>query len=360
LEQFVNGGKVKQSNSINLIDASRPFEERLLDELLAVQATMNDGARASRSHRPRRRVMIASGVAASVLLAGALAVVVSGRTFDHGAGPGTLTSPPAHVVLTAAQVQTITSHSSAADTSGTAEVAETSAQNGVTQPGYDLAVTFSGQNIDEKITSVPEPAGSAKSFTTDDRFVGGQFYIYTPGPGDVLEWLHDTNSANDAASMQFPDPRTLYEVISPAAQLMAEGTATVNSEPVTHLVATVPSAINTSALGNLAEGATLTSFAIWVDANDVVQQIALSTTQTSQACQLSPLTNAEMKKLLPEYGTTLPNGKVGVTLPASALKSLENCGPLTTTSNVTVAFANLGSPQSVTTPQGAVNFSGKG
>jgi hypothetical protein len=144
----------------------------------------------------------------------------------------------------------------------------------VPQDGYDTAVTFSGQNIDEKITSAPEPPGSSKSFTTDDRFVDGQFYIYTPGPGDVLEWLHDTDSANDAASMQFPDPRTLYNAISPEAQFTVDGTTTMNGETVTHLVAGDPSAIDASALGNLAADATLTSFEIWVDANDVVQQVA--------------------------------------------------------------------------------------
>jgi hypothetical protein len=60
---------------------------------------------------------------------------------------------------------------------------------------------------------------------------------------------------------------------------------------------------------------------------------------------------------------TLPNGKEGYNLPTPAIKALENgkkCGPMTTTSNVTVTFANLGVPQSVTAPQGAVGYLGKG
>jgi hypothetical protein len=235
----------------------------------------------------------------------------------------------------------------AAALSGTAEVTQNLSQNGVAQDGYDTAVTFSGQNIDERVTFVPEPPGSAKSFTTDDRFVDGQFYIYTPGPGDVLEWLHDTNSANDAASMQFPDPRTLYQAISPGAQFSVEGTTTMDGETVTHLVAGDPSAISASALGNLAADATLTSFGIWVDANDVVLQIAFSTSQTNQACQFAPLST----------------GKKGGVVAEPAIKSLGNgkkCGPMTTASNVTVTFANLGLAQSVSVPQRAVDYAGKG
>ena len=161
--------------------------------------------------------------------------------------------------------------------------------------------------------------------------------------------------------MQFPDPRTLYQAISPEAQFSVADTTTTNGETVTHLIARDPSAINASALANLAADATLTSFGIWVDANDVVQQIARSTSQTNQACQLGPLTKAELQK----YGqkVKLPNGKEGVAVAEPAIKSLENgksSGPMTTTANVTVTIANLRVPQSVATPQGAVEYLGKG
>lgn len=42
------------------------------------------------------------------------------------------------------------------------------------------------------------------------------------------------------------------------------------------------------------------------------------------------------------------------------LENPKNCGPTTTTSDVTVTFANFGAPQSVTVPQGAVDYAGKG
>jgi len=58
----------------------------------------------------------------------------------------------------------------------------------------------------------------------------------------------------------------------------------------------------------------------------------------------------------------VPSGQ-GAVVAEPATKPLENgknCGPMTTTSNVTVMFANLGVPQSVTAPQGAVDYAGEG
>src|SRR5665213_1865872 len=55
---------MKQINSINVIDAGRPFEERLLDELLAVQASVNGDRRATRSHGRSRRIILVAAVAA--------------------------------------------------------------------------------------------------------------------------------------------------------------------------------------------------------------------------------------------------------------------------------------------------------
>jgi hypothetical protein len=58
---------MKQINSINVIDAGRPFEERLLDELLAAQASMNGDGRATSSHRRSRRIILAAAVAAAAV-----------------------------------------------------------------------------------------------------------------------------------------------------------------------------------------------------------------------------------------------------------------------------------------------------
>ncbi|MGH9100086.1 MAG: hypothetical protein ACRDV8_07640 [Acidimicrobiales bacterium] len=335
-----------------LVDTAAPVSA---GEAKARAATRLGGVRvepASSHTHPARRWGRPVAVAASVMaLAGAgSAWAITAGSRPPAAGHGERAAAAPKVVLTAAELHAITARSgAAASTSGTAEVAETSSENGAPQGGYDVAVTFSGRNVDEKVTSVPEPPGSAPSFTTDDRLVAGQFYIYTPGPGDVLEWLHDTNSANDVASMQFPDPRTLFDAISPKAQFAAVGTTTMQGKTVTELVAGDPSAIDPAALGNLAAGDNLTSFELWVGSDDVVQRIALSTSLTSQVCKVLPLTQAKRRDLLQRVGetATLPDGE-------------GDCGPTTTLTHFVVSFADLGVPQSVTAPQHAVDFTGKG
>ncbi len=92
---------MKQINSINVIDASRPFEERLLDELLAVQASMNGDGRAAGSHRRSRRIILAAAVAAA-----AVGVVVFQTLPDSVGTPTSASAAPflrqaARAVLTA-------------------------------------------------------------------------------------------------------------------------------------------------------------------------------------------------------------------------------------------------------------------
>jgi hypothetical protein len=318
----------------------------------------------------RRRTL--TGVAAAVVIAasagGALLAAGSG---PRRPAPGTRVA----IVLTAAEVHHIAASSVlAAASSGTAEVTETSSMNGTPQTNDEIAVTFDGSNIDEKITVNPEPPGSAKTFTTDDRLVDGQFYIYTPGPGDVLEWLHDTNSTNDTASMQFPDPRTLYGAINPSANFEVTGTSTSDGTTLTHLVALDPVAIDMSALGNLVQGA-LTSFQMTVNQNDVVQQMTFASSSTEHGCTFAIASGkslANVKAELQKEGVKLkeiagPGGKklAVVSTPGNrwadqAAGITSTCGPQMATSQVNVAFSNLGVPESVTAPQGAVDFAGKG
>jgi hypothetical protein len=351
-----------------LVDATPPVSSR---EAVARAEACPAALRSNCVTRRRGYLGRSAAVAASaVVLASAGAGIgwtaASSSSPMHTANPVAVPRQQPKVILTAAEVRAITARSTAAATSsGTAEVTQISRQNGVPQDGYNTAVMSSGQNIDEKITSVPEPPGSGKSVTTDDRLIGGQFYIYTPGPNDVLEWMHDTNSANDAASMQFPDPRTLYRAISPAARFAVDGTTTAKGQTVTRLVARAPSAISSPALGNLAADATVTSFAIWVDTSDVVQKIALSTSTTAKVCKFGPLTSAQLRQLRQAGRQTIthPNGTKTQETKLGAIRSLlgrKNCGPMTTASNVTVTFADLGTPKRVTAPRGAIGYRGQG
>jgi hypothetical protein len=284
------------------------------------------------------------------------------------------------VILTAAEVHTIIAHSTAASASGTAFVTETSGENGTPQTDNTIDVTFDGSNIDELITVHPEPPGSAPTFTTDDRLVDGQFYIYTPGPNGITEWQHDTNSGDDLASMQFPNPRTLYAALSPGAQFEVIGSTTTGDTTLTKLQALDPSAINANALGSFA-GGVLSSFVMTIGQDNVVEQMAFSSTQTLRTCKFTG-TLRQLKAELEKNGVSITpgsslrfselekkgviaiaksdDGKVEKMITEPAEQTLATCGPSTWTDNVSVAFSNLGAPESITAPQGAIDFQGKG
>lgn len=263
-----------------------------------------------RARRPEKRrhhlrpfsITTAVGAFVAVASCAAIAWNVSSKT---PTGPATRLAHP-RIVLTAARLHHILAKSSVAASSGTAQVTQATSENGAPLTNQSAAVTFDGANIDEQISVEPETPGSA-AFTTDDRLVGGQFYIYTPGPTGAREWIHDTNSADDAASMQFPDPRTLYHALGPRGHFEILGTSTSGETTLTHLRALDPGALETAPLGNLADGL-LTSFELWIDPNDVIRRMAFSSASTT----------------------------------------------------VTVSFAHLGQPQSITAPHGAVDVAGKG
>lgn len=307
-------------------------------------------------HRGHRRQRLVLSAAAALLIAGVIGAVVS-----QAGSPG---RPPQKIpmVLTATQVAAITSSSTSAATSGTATVTQRVEQNGAPLSDDQTAVTFSGSDLDEVITVNPEPPSSGKVFSTDDRYVDGQFYIHTPGPNDVPEWMHDADSADDASSMQFPDPRTLYAALSPSAQFEVVGTSTANGITVTHLQASDPGAMPAGPLGNLAQGA-LTSFDLWVTPDNVVQQMAFSSSQDVQACSFHDGGGNAVHHMAPgskTSGSTAPATDNVVEINPGKPGSPATCGPQRITTSVTVGFANLGQPESITAPQGAVDFSGKG
>jgi hypothetical protein len=337
----------------------------LFDDVEPVSA---DEARAFAARRPaetpdatlvtldqgRRRRRVVLPVAAAVLVVAVVVGVVS-----QAGGPGREAGRAQRVrmVLTAAQVNAITTTStSAAASSGTAHVTQLTSLNGTPQSNDTTAVTFDGANVDEKIGVTTLPTGAAKVFSTDDRLVDGQFYIYTPGPSDVPEWMHDTDSAGDTSSMQFPDPRTLYAAISPRAQFEAVGTSTVRGTTLTHLRALDPEAIPAAALGNLVQGG-LSSFDMWVTSGNVVEEMAFSSAQTVQACSWNGNLGA-VKHLASGSGSSKITEPATSNLQKVGVKA--TCGPQKTASQVTVTFADLGQPETIAVPQGAVDFSGKG
>jgi hypothetical protein len=330
----------------------------------------------------RRRLFLAVAASVVILVGAGLAWALGSPGPKSGGQRKAAHSERRSVILTGSEVHAIVAHSTAAATSGTALVTETSAENGAPQSSTTVHVTFDGANIDELITVQPEPAGSAATFTTDDRLVDGQFYIYTPGPNGLTQWLHDINSSGDLASMQFPDPRTLYSALSPSAQFQVIGSTRSGGTTLTKLQALDPTAIDSSSLASFADGAgSLRSLQITIGRDNVVEQMSFTTTQTLRVCKFTG-TSQQLKTELQKDGVSIASGtpirvseleKKGViaiansdggkfvkVLSESADHALATCGPSTWSNDVSVTFSNLGSAETVTAPQGAIDFQGKG
>lgn len=311
-----------------LVDAARPVGvEEAITRAQASPVPFEDVV-PPRSHlRPR----IATVAAAVVLAAGGVGwAVASGPSGGGGSQIGAPPGLPRGTVLSATEVRDVARTSAAAARSGgTAEITEWSEENGAPRGGYEAAVTFSGANIDEMVTSVSGPLGSATS--VDDRYVDGQLYTYSVSTDGVAEWLRDDGLAAAKGSMAFPDPRVMYHAISPAARFRSDGTTTVDGVRLTRLTALDPVAIDASTIGSLADSGHVTSFTVWVDSKDVVQEVAFST-------------SAE----IPFTAVSIHSGSFG------------RSATITNTSNVVVAFSELGMPQSVTVPNVGTGSSGAG
>jgi hypothetical protein len=309
----------------------------------------------------RRSTAWVSGVAAaSLVLGGGAALVARQGSFS----PTTHGKAPVVVVLSARDVSDITAESSAAmAATGMAQVTDIIDQAGAPQSEDSGTVTFSGQNIDENDSITSYMKGQPPhTFGVDDREVGGQFYIYTPGPDDVTRWYHDTGSDNDQ-SMSFPDPRTLYSQIDADADFEVVGTSTLNGHTVTHLQARDAAAIPEASFTSLTSGP-LTSFQMWVDRSNVVQRMSFSSAQTLRTCpfivgqgRTSTSKEIHIKDVLPKVpgkGATMwevePANSSGTT----------TCGTQTSTQEVSVTFSGLGGDETVVAPPNAIDFVGKG
>jgi hypothetical protein len=113
----------------------------------------------------------------------------------------------------------------------------------------------------------------------------------------------------------------------------------------------------------------VTSFDVWVDSDNVVRQMTVSSSPSSAGgtgavfmCEAAPSASgpssgsSEPVKIVPsERISTLPNGKP---VPAGTV-----CGTTHTmqmSSTLDIQFANLGAPESVTVPPGAIDQQGLG
>jgi hypothetical protein len=304
-----------------LVDAARPVSA---EEAVARARTLPSPFEVGTPERPRWPARsVAAAAAVLALVAGGIAGVLATQSTGRSTAPAPAARGPRRgTVLSASAVRTIAAASmSVASSGGTAAITEWDEENGVPSGGYEASVTFSGSNIDERVTSVPQPPGSAGAFAIDDRLVDGQFYTYTVGDSGVPEWLHYTNPAGHHLSMAFPDPRTLYSYLTASARFQYEGKNTLNGASLSRLTALDPFAIKGPILSGLADRGHITSFTLWVGPNDVVQEVAFTI-----SAQI-PFTTASIRGW-----------------------NLGTVATITTTSSVTVVFSQLGMPQNVVAP----------
>jgi hypothetical protein len=106
---------------------------------------------------------------------------------------------------------------------------------------------------------------------------------------------------------------------------------------LTHLRATTPGAIGQLGLPKYDVPGTVTSFNVWVGSDNVVRQMSVSSSYFDSSICPMPSANA-----------SLPTGTVQSTTNTT-------CGPATVGTTLDVSFANLGAPESVTVPSGAID-----
>lgn len=313
--------------------------------------------------RSSRHLFVVAGIVATAAAVTAVAVLLpggSGPRSDKVGHSGRASRSPVH--LSAQTVALISSRSAAVADSGTAVETTTNSTNATTQgPPQTVDVTFSGQNVNYLIASDGNGAQGVQN-----RLVDGQFYLYIKGQDLQMQWYHDT-SPSAAASESFPDPRTFLQAISPSAGLENMGRQSVDGMELTHLRATEPAAIGNLDIPDVAS--TVTSFDVWVDSDNVVRQMKVTSSSAGRItgpgafmCEEAPSAagstsnvNGAVTIQPSERISTLPNGQQ---VPAGTICGNVQTTQLSTTLNI--QFDNLGVPESVTAPLGAIDQEGLG
>ena len=216
------------------------------------------GGRAPRSRREARRLAPRAAAVAAAAATVAGLVVVS---------PFGSTEPSA-----AAVVRDAAAASEEALASGRA-VLTVEYQEGYRNT-YEYA--FAGDDV-----SVEIGLGSTSSSASGERrIVDGELYWHV-GDDPATPWFHQTGgmeSRNDFGG----DPRSLLASLAPNAGFEFAGDDTVDGEAVTRLRATTPDNVDAGelSLGEATVSGVVTDLEVWIDSDDVVRRIDLTTTQT--------------------------------------------------------------------------------
>jgi hypothetical protein len=282
------------------------------------------------SESSHRRLRLLSGwsqqhrwlsAAAVIVVAGAVALAVIN---PWGSSSGLGGSGPRAQVLSPNSVRLMVDATAAALSSGTAHMNITQSAGGSPVNQFSVDVTFSGTNLDEVVTFTSYPPSNAPpsgplTSTSDLRFVDGSAYRQLDG-----QWYAETGP-NASTFLTFPNPRSFVSHISPAADLVSLGQVNIGGEELTHLQARNPAVLGNLGVDGTADG-TDTAFDAWVDSKGVVQRMTMTDTYRSGVC-------------------------TSETTPATTPL---HCTYTDETGTIVIAFANVGAPESVIAPAGAI------
>ena len=282
------------------------------------------------SESGHRRLKLLSGwsqpyrwlsAAAVFVVAGAVALAVIN---PWGSSSGLGGSGPRAQVLSPSSVRLMVDATVAALNSGTAHMNITQSAGGSPVNQFSVDVTFSGTNLDEAVTftSYPPsdgPPTNLSTSTSDLRFVDGSAYRQLDG-----QWYVETGP-NASTFLTFPNPRSFVSHISPSVDLVSLGQDDVGREELTHLQARNPAVLGNLGVDGTADG-TDTAFDAWVDGKGLVQRMTMTDTYRTGVCALE-------------------------TTPATVPM---HCTYTDDTGTIDIAFSNVGAPETVTAPAGAI------
>jgi hypothetical protein len=205
----------------------------------------------------------------------------------------------------------------------------------------DFIVEFNGD--DRSMYGTIDPGdGRASAFPIANRIVGGQFYLQ-----DGTRWVKDTNNANASGNDEFSvDPRNFLAGVADTAQFAQVGTETVDGVRTRHLKATQLSGIPDFNLGLGPKGTETIAFELWVDDQDVVRALLVSSASKEQS--------------YPHAQTLITKDADGTVHKALDPATMEDPVVVTTTLTYKVTFTDIGEPIEITAPPGAVAVAGKG
>jgi hypothetical protein len=351
------------------------FMERGIHRLAAPEAIGRQSAGAAtfpdKSGSGRGRLgAIVAGVAALACAGALVAGQLGGPTGARRHAP----PRKSQAVLTAAVLrQVATASRLALARSGRAVVRSRTLQDGVLQSTGTDIITFAGKNWNDSFSEVLPGVGGAAAMTQSaiNRVVNGQAYDYFVAI-DGKRWYHVTGP-DAVASMNIPDPRKLLAELAPGARFVAAGKTVLDGVAVTKLVATDPSAL--PALDSMLwPGSTITAATVWVDRSGVVRQLSLSGTKRVHGVLAGPKFE-RLRALIRQLAARVQQVAASKHISYAAAGRIVSDSPLgrelkkdriasvqliKVTTTVTVSFTDIGKPQVIKVPAGAVRISAVG